>query len=276
MKIKLPQDLRRNFRRAALAGVAGWFLGMILAQQAGMPAPGWVAAAMLAAVLCALPLVLTGLVLDRLRKTERELRAMVNLRPMCGPWPLLFEDPAMDAPLAELAARLVAEERPRLIVECGSGSSTVILAACLRQLGAGRLVSLEHSPEYAEKTRANLRLAGLASWAVVVTAPLKTHHVRGQEMLWYDVQPDTLPDTPIDLLVVDGPPRRVARRARFPAVPVLRQHLSDRCAVLADDGSTRDVRSMVREWSELLDCAAEFHATRKGAWLLRIPAAKEP
>jgi predicted O-methyltransferase YrrM len=44
------------------------------------------------------------------------------------------------------------EERPKFVIECGSGSSTALIAACLQRIGQGRLVALEHDPGYARKT----------------------------------------------------------------------------------------------------------------------------
>jgi hypothetical protein len=49
--------------------------------------------------------------------------------------------------------QLVMERRPGLVVECGSGSSTVIVARCLRERGRGRGVALAQDPVFAEHTR---------------------------------------------------------------------------------------------------------------------------
>lgn len=265
----LSKELRRYRRRAVLAGLLGGVLAAGLAYQAGAAATVLTLVFLLAAGVLAVPLALTGIVLDRLRRVEGDIRALVNLRPLCGTWPVSFEDPAIDPHLAELAARLVASERPRLILECGSGSSTVILAACLRELGSGRLVSLEHDAGYAERTRAWLRLVGLEDWASVVTAPLQQRQVGETTMLWYGPGYEDELHEGVDLLLVDGPPRRVAKLARYPAVPLLRAHLSPSCVVLADDGDRRESRRMAQDWAVMLGGSAEYCWTRKGAWLLR-------
>ena len=60
----------------------------------------------------------------------------------------------------------------RLILECGSGASTVWLAHACRQAGSGRVVALEHQENYASGTRV-ARRNGLEAWGEVRSAPLE-------------------------------------------------------------------------------------------------------
>src|SRR5450631_1633404 len=53
--------------------------------------------------------------------------------------------------------RAVATHRPRLIVELGSGISTLVIAAALRANGAGRLISIDADEAYAATTRQQLQ-----------------------------------------------------------------------------------------------------------------------
>lgn len=120
--------------------------------------------------------------------------------------PRLFDEWAASRDLLQFLYRLVRREKPQLVVECGSGISTVILAEALRKNGGGRLISLEHDPDYYAKTRqllvefdleADLRLARIVDG-------------------WYD--PLHVPTEPIDILFIDGPP---GGEARYPAFPAL-------------------------------------------------------
>ena len=142
-------------------------------------------------------------------------------------------------------AREVEALRPGVVVECSSGSSTLVIARCLQRLGAGHVYSLEHDPEYAAKTRALLARHGLAQWATVLDAPLRS---QGGGQPWYDdsVLPADL--APIELLVIDGPPAATAPRAREPALPRLAARLAAGCVVLADDADRPDELEMVRRW----------------------------
>jgi predicted O-methyltransferase YrrM len=143
---------------------------------------------------------------------------------------------------------LVERQRPGLVVELGSGTSTVWLAYALERLG-GRVVSLDHDPTYAERTRAMLRAHGLEAVAEVRDAPLRAVRVRGADFDWYDV--DALDDVDgIDLLLVDGPPGSVGPLSRYPAVDLLRHKLSPAATVVLDDLSRTDEQETLRRWAE--------------------------
>ena len=99
--------------------------------------------------------------------------------------------------------------------------STVLVAEALRRNGRGRLVTVEHDDYWAGHTRRELARRGLETWAEVRHAPLAPLRLGAGEQPWYAL--DAIQDLEgIDLLIVDGPPRRVAPLARYPALPVLR------------------------------------------------------
>jgi predicted O-methyltransferase YrrM len=64
----------------------------------------------------------------------------------------------------ELLYLLARAVRPKVVVEFGTsfGISTIFLAAALRDVGGGRVIGTELSPEKAERARANVAAAGLA------------------------------------------------------------------------------------------------------------------
>lgn len=51
---------------------------------------------------------------------------------------------------------IVRAKKPKLVLEYGSGVSTILLAQALWQNGSGRLISLENAPEWVEVTRSRL------------------------------------------------------------------------------------------------------------------------
>ncbi len=67
---------------------------------------------------------------------------------------------------------LVRRHRPKLILELGSGSSTVLFAAALRANGAGRVISVEHDALHARHTAQLLEQAGLSDRVELMLAPL--------------------------------------------------------------------------------------------------------
>jgi predicted O-methyltransferase YrrM len=165
--------------------------------------------------------------------------------------------------LAELV-RHASAARPRVIVECGSGLSTVILARWAQRDGTGHVYSLEHAAEFAERTRAELARLHLSEWATVCHAPLAPFRRDGVESPWYT--PDSLPgNVAIDLLVVDGPPATVGPVARYPAGPLLFDKLAPNGVVFVDDADRAPEREAIARWqAERPTLACRFIPSEKG------------
>lgn len=136
--------------------------------------------------------------------------------------------------------------RPRTIVECSSGTSTLLLARCCAINGGGAVLSLEHGPEFAAATRRELDRLGLAQHATVLDAPLAPCRLGERDFMWYDLAP--LPPCRIDLLVVDGPPGAVQPLSRYPAFPLLRSRLAPAAVIYLDDAARPDERELVTQW----------------------------
>lgn len=153
-------------------------------------------------------------------------------------------------------AEQVIECRPKCIMECSSGVSTLVVARCLQMNGVGHVYSLEHDREFADKTRVLLKRYGLSNWATVIDAPLKVGTVGTP---WYDEDaiPNDLP--PIEMLIVDGPPAVTAPLARFPALPALMPRLSENHIVILDDADRKDEVEMVNKWTNLFPKLQKRH-----------------
>lgn len=154
--------------------------------------------------------------------------------------------------MAVFLFHLVRRNRPKLIVELGSGSSTVLLAAALRANGAGHTISIEHDPEHRGRTEQYLRNAELSDWVSLIAAPLESQEFGPLAVQWYGISGllKALTQT-IDLVFVDGPPGRLQPLSRYPALPVLMPHLSPNAVVLLDDGRRDDETTMVELWRKL-------------------------
>ncbi len=85
---------------------------------------------------------------------------------------------AFGAPSTQLAgqalhlAQMIADEQPRLLIENGSGVSTLVAAYAFQKLGRGRVVALEHDPDRAKHTRALIAQHGLKAFATVIEAAI--------------------------------------------------------------------------------------------------------
>ncbi len=136
--------------------------------------------------------------------------------PLDGGWTIGWDG-------AAILAREIGVGRPNVVVELGSGSSTVVIGIQLRESGRGHLYSLDHDPEFAESTRRHVAAFGLEPYVTVFDAPLEHQEVDGDTYRWYRL-PDAVAALPrIDALVVDGPPQAMDRGGspRYPAFPVL-------------------------------------------------------
>ncbi len=182
-----------------------------------------------------------------------------------------------------LMLQLVREHQPKVIVEAGSGVSTLINAYLLEQQGFGKVYAFDHEEEFAGRSQVALGQHVLSNWGEVWHAPLRryriddfpvkwefTHTEQQEGLIWYDTKviPDELP--PIDLLIVDGPPRTTQVQARFPAIPLLLNRLSPNAIILVDDCYRTADRSTVERWLESFpEFTGTFHYLEKGAYVLK-------
>lgn len=159
---------------------------------------------------------------------------------------------------------------PKVMVECGSGTSTLVMARCAQVSGSGHVYSLEHQPQYAQTTRRHLARHGLSDWATVLDAPLRSHAFGDQNWQWY--AEEVLPrEVAIDMLVIDGPPRKTGRLSRYPAGPVLFPHLSAAGVVFLDDAKRDGELATLKRWAiEFPNLGHEFVDCEKGCARLWI------
>jgi len=156
---------------------------------------------------------------------------------------------AISPDFANLLLSLSRINRPKVIVEIGSGVSTLINGYCLKQNGEGRVISIEHDGKYGEAVADQIRIHGLTDVAEVRHAPLTDVEVDGETWKWYD--PSFIDELPqIDMLVVDGPPAGLGKMARYPAVPLLYEKLAPKAVIILDDAARRDETEAVRQWCE--------------------------
>lgn len=169
--------------------------------------------------------------------------------------------------LLKKIAEVVLLDRPALVVEASSGVSTLVIAYCLKQLGRGKVVSLEHDAKYAAASERLVAFHGLQDIATIVHAPLKEVVIADKTWLWYDSDRLRI-DAPIDLLVVDGPPDSIQPLARYPAVPLLNHQFRKGSKVILDDSNRRDETEIVARWVREFGLTAESFPMEKGACIL--------
>jgi predicted O-methyltransferase YrrM len=140
-------------------------------------------------------------------------------------------------------SEIVKKNRPGLVVELGSGISTLVAA----KSGARKIVSIDNSDDWGAKTVALLKEHKVRGVDVRI-APLRPY-ANGSE--WYDLE--AIKDLKkIDLLIVDGPPGSKNPEARYPALQQFKDKLSPSAIVVIDDVNREGERKLAEDFAKAL------------------------
>lgn len=186
-----------------------------------------------------------------------QIEALLELRdllPTRAPMPPMRGWAASPTTLLRLIQEVL-ERRPSLVVECGSGVSSLWVGYALEKLGGGRCIALEHDEEFATVTREALARHGLSSIVEVRNAPLQPVDVSGETFQWYAAE--ALEGVRgAGVVFVDGPPGATGPLARFPAASALGPLPGEEQAVFVlDDADRPEERELQDRW------CAEYGAT---------------
>lgn len=142
-----------------------------------------------------------------------------------------------------LVSETVKKIKPSLVVELGSGVSTLVTA----KSGARKVVSIDNSDEFGGKTRELLKEHKVRGVDIRI-APLRPY-ANGSE--WYDIS--TIKDLKkIDLLIIDGPPGSKNPEARYPALQEFKDKLSARATIIIDDVKRDGERKLAEDFAKSL------------------------
>ncbi len=191
------------------------------------------------------------------------------------PMPLPMPRPGSWAASEDLLLWLVGdvlEHHPGVVLDLGSGQSSVWMAGAMRAAGYdGLVIGVDHDEAYARATEDLGRRQGLAPWLRVIHAPLSPLIVDGREVSWYDVAALEGVEG-IGLMCVDGPPSVEDAEARWAALPLLRDRLDPGARVVLDDMVREGEQTIAADWAarfpEMQSQRMDFE---KGALVLTMP-----
>jgi hypothetical protein len=180
-----------------------------------------------------------------------------DLVPRLHGWPISSD-------LAAFLIELIRANDYDLVVEFGSGTSTVIMAKALAQRRHRRegkpppvQVAFEHLEQYHEQTQTHLRAAGLADSVTVYLAPLSPYlAANGRYYNYYDCKSTLQPlsarcnrPTCRVLVLVDGPPEATGEHARYPALEAVLTALGNTAFdVVLDDYKRPGEKEVANMW----------------------------
>lgn len=192
---------------------------------------------------------------------QRSLDLQGNLPPLRG-WPVSPDF------LLRLH-RWITKHKPKVVVETGSGASTLVIADALRQNNQGKLFSFEHHEKYGNQSWQTLVDENLTGWVDLRVGELADWHSdhlnpvdAEKKSRWYPLDFDGIQQ--IELLVVDGPPGGTCKYARYPAVPALYNRMAAGAEVWMDDANRQDEIDVCKRWAELYSFDLEFIPLEKG------------
>ncbi len=175
-----------------------------------------------------------------------------------------------------LMQRVVLEQYD-LVIEFGSGMSTVILAKTLA-LRAERdpsaktqFISFDHLDSYYQQTLGYLKQSGVDSLVQLTLAPLQEWQAAdGQIYPYYSCQKalahlakQRSASKKRILVIVDGPPAATGPRARYPAGPIVMQYFPDaHIDFLMDDFIRQDEKEVAKQWQRDVKAAGLLSAVR--------------
>lgn len=174
---------------------------------------------------------------------------------------------------AALLVELLRKHQPEVVLEFGGGTSTMIVAKTLQQLGRGHIITVDAIDHFAEITQQNVNRQGLADYVTVMVAPTTRVELNGRGWMWYDT--DILNKIEkADFMIVDGPSQFNSphRMVRYPALPCMHQRLTDNAVVVLDDTNREDEAMIAKRWQEEFPeykQTAEYEYFEKGAIILQ-------
>lgn len=177
-----------------------------------------------------------------------ELRPLLNGE-VLGEW-------SLDAATITLLWEILQREKPRLVVECGSGISTLVLAryaASFSEKDPCFVISLEQDCETSRLVDARLHTVNLDAFARVVHSPLNADGTYSLDR--FEQVLATIPWRSIDFLLIDGPAG--ASDCRLGTLPRLRRYCAEIAKWVLDDALRDGELRILDQWSRLTGIEVE-------------------
>lgn len=186
---------------------------------------------------------------------EERIQTTSTLLSLLGPqFPLPPVEQSDASPGVQLQLVLaLLHGRPRLVLSCGAGTSTLVMALAVQKHRIGcRIVCLDHDAERASTVRGLLARHGVDTHVELRHAPVR-RITQGPDLgaSWYDSS--SLADLDgVDLVFVEGPPVSAGPRARHALWRELRRHLASDCTMVINDPNRVDETAPGGTWEDAL------------------------
>jgi Methyltransferase domain len=95
---------------------------------------------------------------------------------------------------------MVRKKKPRIIIEFGSGCSTLMFARALADNGSGHLYSIDASEPFLQRTQSYMP-DNLKRYVSLSYSEIEIGEMYGESVMWHR----SVPDVPADFVYLDGP-----------------------------------------------------------------------
>lgn len=154
-------------------------------------------------------------------------------------------------------------------IDIGSGISSLLLGYVKKEKGGKRrVISIEHSEEYFEASKVELEKHGLIDHVEIYYCPLIDYTLEGKTWKWYDISKiDNISN--VSLISVDGPPGSTQDLTRYPALPILKDFITENTIVFLDDAYRKEEKEIAEQWEKELELSKTLIDSQHGHYKLQ-------
>ena len=146
---------------------------------------------------------------------------------------------------------IIEKYKPKVIIEAGSGVSTLIASYSLKKYNpGGQIISFDHDKLYADITSKEIEKHDLQKYSKIVYSKLIEYSEHGFQ--WYNIE-EINDINNIDLIIIDGPPSKLDKYARYPAIPLLLSKMSKNAIIILDDAARILEQKVIAKWKKDFD-----------------------
>jgi len=187
-------------------------------------------------------------------QTIYDAYALNLLQPLLNGYPFIPFTGASLRPfcLLHMLNDIVINDRKN-IIEFGSGLSTIMIGRLIKKNNLDtKVLSVEHDEGWIQALTGILKKENTGDVVTLLHAPLQACALTAMNTHWYNLEVlrKEVQQQEFDMVIVDGPPawQKGKERARYPALPFIKDRLKDRFSVYLDDVNRPGEQAILQSW----------------------------
>ena len=163
---------------------------------------------------------------------------------------------------------IIDEKKPNLIIEAGSGVSTLIASYALKKYNpSGKIISFDNDEFFANVTIKEIKTHKLEKYSEIIYSDLIQYP--DYNFNWYNINKIEFKNK-IDLIIIDGPPSKLDKFARYPAIPLLFKYMNDQAIIILDDARRKSEQQIINRWKmNFSDFNFQYFDNDKGVCIIK-------